>query len=48
MILYKSCKWGTSHKLTLSLFFPAVLFCGFCLSCSVFLFFGSSCGVVCC
>jgi hypothetical protein len=25
----KSCKWGTSHKLTWSLFFPAVLFCGF-------------------
>jgi hypothetical protein len=38
----KSCKWGTSHKLTWSLFFPAVLFYGFCLSCSVFLFLSIS------
>ncbi len=38
----KCCKLGPSHKRTWSLFFPAVLFCGFCLSCSVFLFFGIS------
>jgi hypothetical protein len=38
----KSCQWGASHKLTWSLFFPAVLFCEFCLSCCVFLFFGIS------
>jgi general stress protein CsbA len=35
----ESCTWGGSCKRTWSLFFPAVLFCVFCLSCRVFLFF---------
>jgi hypothetical protein len=34
-----SLEWGASCKLTWSLFFSAVLFCVFCLSCHVFLFF---------
>jgi hypothetical protein len=39
MILYKSCKWGASCKSIWSVFFSALLFCVFCLSYCVFLFF---------